>query len=74
MPSGAFTPRGVRVTRSDNARAIDLRLVPDGSGDLVLDLHLDDLLVGALVGAIDRQSLPPSYIDHDSEGQAFACG
>jgi 5'-nucleotidase len=74
VPSGAFTPRGVRVTRSDNARAIDLRLVPDGSGGLVLDLHLDDLLVGALVGAIDCQSLPPGTIDYDSEGQAFACG
>ena len=74
VPSGAFTPRGVRVTRSDRATAIVLRMVSDGNGGLVLDLHLDELLLGALAGAIDCQYLPPGYIDYDSEGQAFACG
>lgn len=74
VPSGAFTPKGIRVTRSDDATAIDLRIVSDGNGGLVIDIHRNDLLLGALVGAVNCAYLPPGYIDYDSEGQAFACG
>jgi 5'-nucleotidase len=74
VPSGAFTPKGIRVTRSDNSIAFDLVIVSDGSGGLEVGTERNDLLSGALVGQVQCQYLPPGYIDYDSEGQAFACG
>lgn len=74
VPSGAFTPKGVRVTRSDNAQAFDLVIVPDGSGGLVVDIDRDDILAGAITGAVDCSYLPDGTVNLNSEGQAFACG
>ena len=73
-PSGAFTPKGIRVARSDNDLAFDLVIKSDGNGGLVVDTNRNDLLAGALVGQVPCEYLPPGYIDYDSEGQAFACG
>jgi 5'/3'-nucleotidase SurE len=74
VPSGAFTPKGIRVARSDNAIAFDLVIVPDGEGGLVIDTNVNNLLAGAQLGQVQCQYLPPGYIDYNSEGQAFACG
>ncbi len=74
VPSGAYTPKGIRVVRSDNDLAFDLVILPDGNGGLEVGTTRDNLLVGALIGQVQCQYLPPGYIDYDSEGQAFACG
>jgi 5'/3'-nucleotidase SurE len=74
VPSGAFTPKGIRVARSDDDLAFDLVIKSDGAGGLVVDLERNNLLAGALVGQVNCDYLPPGYIDYDSEGQAFACG
>ena len=74
VPSGAFTPKGIRVARSDNDLAFDLVIQSDGSGGLVVGTQRNNLLAGALVGQVQCEYLPPGYIDYNSEGQAFACG
>jgi 5'-nucleotidase len=74
VPSGAFTPKGIRVTRSDDAIALDLVIVPDGDGGLEVGAEVNELLTGALTGQVLCEYLPAGYIDYDSEGQAFACG
>jgi hypothetical protein len=74
VPSGVFTPKGIRVTRSDNSIAFDLVIIPDGSGGLEVGTEVNNLLAGALLGQVQCEYLPPGYIDYDSEGQAFACG
>lgn len=72
VPSGAFTPKGIRVVRSGNAQAFDLLIVSDGNGGLVLDSEADNFLAAANLGT----PVPEAYFtpDLNAEGEAFAYG
>ncbi|WP_101759714.1 hypothetical protein [Oceanicoccus sp. KOV_DT_Chl] len=72
VPSGAFTPKGVRIVRSGNDQAFDLLIKPDGDGGLVLDSDANDFLAAAQLG----QPVPEEYFSPDlnDEGHAFAYG
>lgn len=72
IPSGAFTPNGIRIVRNESELPFDLVIASDGNGGLEVDSISNDFLAAALLGT----PVPDAYFtpDLNSEGHAFAYG